>query len=120
MAIAHDIKVPRYARDDNFVGICAVRRSNKRCHPERSEGPFSFAAGREVPSVLVADDEAGLADFLGRPAVGLHLRAGAVDVVLLEDRGVHESQDDRIGAEIFVAQEDVDELGRHDGTNASP
>ena len=74
----------------------------------------------QVPSVLVTDDEAGLLDFLGRPAVGLHPGAGAVDVVVVEDRGVHEAQRDRIGAEILVAQEDVDDPGRHDGTNGSP
>ncbi len=82
--------------------------------------PYQRPGGREVPSVPFSDHEARLADFLGRPAVGLHAGAGAVDVVLLEDRGVHEAQRDRIGAEIFVAQEDVDELGRHDGANARP
>ena len=33
-------KVPHCVRDDKFVGICAVRRSDKQCHPERSEGPL--------------------------------------------------------------------------------
>ncbi len=32
---------PHCVRDDNFSGICAVRRSTNRCHPERSEGPLN-------------------------------------------------------------------------------
>jgi hypothetical protein len=41
-AIAYEVKVPHFVRDDTVCLMGALRKSQQNCHPERSEGPFVF------------------------------------------------------------------------------
>ena len=54
--IAYEPKVPHCVRDDTVFRIDAVHRPQQNCHPERSEGPFTFLDALIAPAIEIARD----------------------------------------------------------------